>query len=116
MDSDNALVMTIRLPLTDQAPARDSASSSRRLQSMPQRNPDRLPSLRTTRWQGMATASLLEPQAFATARKGFGRTDGPGDIRVTCRLSRRDFGQRLPDFLLKLGTLYIERYIQGLLR
>ena len=47
---------------------RVSRSSSERLRSTPQRYPDNPPSLRTTRWQGMATASALAAHAWATAR------------------------------------------------
>ena len=51
---------------------RDSRSSSARLRSTPQRYPETAPSLRTTRWHGMATARVLAPQACATARADFG--------------------------------------------
>lgn len=49
-----------------------SRSISAFLRSTPQAYPDREPSLRTTRWQGMATAMLLEAQAPATARTARG--------------------------------------------
>jgi hypothetical protein len=43
-----------------------------RLRSTPQRYPEMSPLLRTTRWQGMATASAFAPQACATARAELG--------------------------------------------
>ena len=45
-----------------------SRSSKARFRSIPQRYPDRPPSVRTTRWQGIATATGLAAQAPATAR------------------------------------------------
>jgi hypothetical protein len=57
-------------------PPNQSAFRSRRssfsFRSTPQRYPDRDPSVRTTRWQGMATARALAPHAWATARTDFG--------------------------------------------
>src|SRR5688572_10678103 len=49
-----------------------SRSSSSRLRSTPHRYPDNPPSLRTTRWQGIATASEFAPHACATARTDAG--------------------------------------------
>ena len=49
-----------------------SRSISARLRSTPHRYPDNAPSPRTTRWHGIATASLLAPQALATARTAAG--------------------------------------------
>ena len=46
----------------------------------PQRYPPRPPSLRTTRWQGISTATLLVAQARATAR----RPDSPPSLLATC--------------------------------
>src|ERR1700738_3562220 len=43
-----------------------------RLRSTPQRYPEMSPLLRTTRWQGMATASAFAPQACATALTAVG--------------------------------------------
>jgi len=52
---------------------RDTSRASRtRLRSTPQAYPDSEPSLRTTRWQGMATARLFAAHAPATARTAFG--------------------------------------------
>src|SRR5271165_6908963 len=42
------------------------------LRASPQRYPASSPSLRTTRWQGTATATGLLAQALATARTAFG--------------------------------------------
>ena len=49
-----------------------SRSSSLRLRSTPHRYPPRPPSLRTTRWHGMATAIRLDAHAWATARAALG--------------------------------------------
>jgi hypothetical protein len=45
-----------------------------------------------------------------------GRTDAPGDLRVTDGLPRRHIAQRLPDALLKGCSTHIQRQIQALLR
>ena len=50
----------------------DSLSRRARLRATPQRYPERAPSLRTTRWQGMAIAIALAAQAWATARTALG--------------------------------------------
>ena len=52
--------------------SRFSRSSRASLRSTPQRYPEALPSLRITRWQGIATARLLAAQACATARTALG--------------------------------------------
>jgi len=49
-----------------------SRSSKARLRSRPQRYPASVPSWRTARWQGIATAIRLVAQAWATARAAFG--------------------------------------------
>src|SRR5262249_28634025 len=49
-----------------------SRSSRARLRSTPQAYPESEPSLRTTRWQGMATARLFAAHAAATARAACG--------------------------------------------
>src|SRR3569833_18631 len=55
------------------APHRAPSRASRAcLRSTPQRYPDNPPSLRTTRWHGMAIAIGLAAQAAATARTDFG--------------------------------------------
>jgi len=55
-----------------QVPCDASRSSRTRLRSTPQAYPESEPSLRTTRWQGMAMASLFAEHAAATARAAFG--------------------------------------------
>lgn len=53
--------------------AREASRSNRtRLRSTPQAYPEVDPSLRITRWHGMATAILFAAQAPATARTAFG--------------------------------------------
>jgi hypothetical protein len=49
-----------------------SRSSRVRLRSTPQAYPESEPSLRTTRWQGMAMARLFAAHAPATARAACG--------------------------------------------
>src|SRR5262249_38125793 len=55
-----------------QALCEASRSSRARLRSTPQAYPESEPSLRTTRWQGMAMARLFAAHALATARTAFG--------------------------------------------
>src|ERR1035441_7142767 len=57
---------------TDSYDPRRSCSNSFFLRSMPQRYPASCPSMRTTRWQGTASATGLFAHAVATARTAFG--------------------------------------------
>ena len=70
--------------------------------------------MRTTRWQGIATASGLAAQACATARTALRPADGLRDLRVARRLTRRDGAQRLPDLLLEGGAADVERKVEVL--
>jgi hypothetical protein len=70
---------------------------SSRLRAMPHAYPDREPFVRTTRWQGMATAILFAAQAPATARTDWGdpillatyETVVPAEIFCRARQTRR---------------------------
>src|SRR5262245_24033019 len=76
-----------------------SRSMSSRLRAIPHAYPDREPSVRTTRWQGMATAMLFSAQAPATARTDVGdpillatsayETVVPAEIFCRARQTRR---------------------------
>src|ERR1700758_1506191 len=55
-----------------QVACKASLSNKVRLRSTPQAYPEVDPSLRITRWHGMATASLFAAQAPATARTALG--------------------------------------------
>lgn len=80
-----------------------SRSNRTRLRSTPQAYPEVDPSLRITRWHGMATAILFAAQAPAAAH----RVRSPDPLRelgITNRRAERDVLKRLPDPLLKCSA------------
>ncbi len=68
--------------------------------------------MRTTRWQGIATASGLAPHACATARTALGAPIRLGNLQVARRLASRHGTQRLPYALLEGRAADVQRKIQ----
>ena len=71
------------------------------------------PFLPMTRWQGTIIANGLQWFAIPTPG-GFGTTNGNGNIAVSSRLSIGNLLQRLPNFLLKLGSLHLQWQIKDI--
>ena len=67
--------------------------------------------MRTTRWQGIATANGFVAQAWATARTAFGRRC-VGELGIAHRRPARNGAQRLPDALLERRAAHVERQIE----
>ena len=70
--------------------------------------------MRTTRWQGIATASGLAAQAWADRAHRLGTADRARDLGVGRGRPDGNGPQRLPHLLLKGGAADVERQIEVL--
>lgn len=93
-----------------------SRSNRAHLRSTPQAYPEVDPSLRITRWHGMATAILFAAQAAGDGAHRVRRPDPLRELGITDRRAERDVLKRLPDPLLKRGAANVERQIETDLR
>ena len=94
--------------VTARPPGRAGRACARR----PTDSPTSAPSFRTTRWQGMATASAFAAHAWATARTAFGAPMRRGDFGSSGRRAGRDLAQRLPDALLERRAADVEGQVE----
>ncbi len=72
--------------------------------------------MRTTRWQGIATASGFGAAGAADRAHRAWLADRPRDLRVGRRLAGRDGAERSPHPLLECGAADVERKIEPLTR
>ncbi len=70
------------------------------------------PSVRTTRWQGMATAIVFARTRRAHRTHRLRCSDALGDVGIGRRRPRRNLAQRLPHALLERGPTHVEGEIE----